>query len=57
MKMSKWYDPMSQRWIVPRETIPASISPLTIAEEALESGRKCEAERIWHALIDCCTRG
>lgn len=57
MLMSKWYDPISQQWIVPREKLSAAISPPTIAEEMPESSKRCEAERIWHALVDCCARG
>ncbi|MES1148806.1 MAG: hypothetical protein ABUL53_06435 [Bradyrhizobium guangdongense] len=56
MKISKWYDPISQRWIIPRETMSAAISPQAIADDVLEPGKRSEAERIWHALIDCCAR-
>lgn len=38
----KWYDPISERWIAPREN------------HVLELQRTVEIQRIWRALVDCC---
>jgi hypothetical protein len=55
MNIGKWYDPITQRWIVPREVISAAICQLS-SERVLEV-HKSEAQRIWDALVDCCAHG
>jgi hypothetical protein len=54
MKIGKWYDPISQRWIEPRDV---SSTEIFREETALAVDRKSEAQRIWDALVDCCARG
>jgi hypothetical protein len=56
MNIGKWYDPITQRWIVPREVISATICQQSSSERVLEI-HKCEAQRIWDALVDCCAHG
>jgi hypothetical protein len=55
--IGKWYDPISQRWIVPRVAAPAMTAPQSSADNLLELDRKGQVERIWHLLVDCCARG
>jgi hypothetical protein len=57
INIGKWYDPISQRWILPREAIPATIPPHWSAERGVEVRKKSETQRIWDALVDCCARG
>lgn len=52
--LGKWYDPISERWIAPREPRPKASS--SHASENLELDVTVEVERIWRALVDCCAR-
>ncbi|WBL81964.1 hypothetical protein I3J27_16625 [Bradyrhizobium xenonodulans] len=54
--LDKWYDPISERWIAPRESRPEAPSPHASENHALELQRTIEAQRIWRALVDCCAR-
>ncbi|MCP3369432.1 hypothetical protein [Bradyrhizobium cajani] len=57
MNIGKWYDPISQRWIVPREPLAATASSSqSNTEKTLESRRRDEARRIWELLVDCCAQ-
>jgi hypothetical protein len=51
----KWYDPISERWIAPREPRLATPSR-AIENHVLELERTIEVQRIWRALVDCCAR-
>ncbi|WP_199581201.1 hypothetical protein [Bradyrhizobium sp. MOS003] len=55
MNIGKWYDPISERWIVPREA--RAISGRSSAEKAPEDHAKGEAQRIWQLLVDSCAGG
>lgn len=56
MMSGKWYDPLSERWIAPREArVKATSSPAS-ENHVLELERTIEIQRIWRALTDCCTR-
>jgi hypothetical protein len=58
MMIGKWYDPLSQRWIVPREARPvAAYSKSNPEKKGLETRASGEAQRIWDLLVDCCARG
>ncbi|WGD54212.1 hypothetical protein QA641_10115 [Bradyrhizobium sp. CB1650] len=57
MNIKKWYDPITQRWIVPREVIPVASYSEPSTEEELETLESGETERIWDLLVDCCARG
>ncbi|MET4219058.1 hypothetical protein ACVW1A_001277 [Bradyrhizobium sp. LB1.3] len=57
MIIGKWYDPISQRWIVPREARPVAAYSQSGAEKGLDSRKSGEAERIWDLLVDCCANG
>lgn len=50
----KWYDPISERWIAPRELRSEARSPHTSENHVLELQRTVEIQRIWRALVDCC---
>jgi hypothetical protein len=54
MNIGKWYDPISERWIVPRETDSTTTCAQSSAERAVEIKRRTEAQRIWELLVDCC---
>ena len=63
MKIGKWYDPISERWFVPREAVsfPASSSceQPPSPERVLEIHRRAEAQRteaqrIWQLLVESC---
>ncbi|MDH2349277.1 hypothetical protein QCM77_28810 [Bradyrhizobium sp. SSUT18] len=59
MIIGKWYDPISQRWIVPREERPVAAYSQSSAEKGLDTRkldtRKTgEVQRIWDLLVDCC---
>ncbi|UPK40751.1 hypothetical protein IVB18_08370 [Bradyrhizobium sp. 186] len=56
MNIGKWYDPISQRWIMPRETTPVAACAQSSAENVLNNHTRGEAERIWHLLVECCAR-
>ena len=53
MNIGKWYDPISERWIVPRQAHPVGDRQLG-AEKVLESR---ETQRIWQLLVDSCAGG
>ncbi|PJG54350.1 hypothetical protein CVM73_16240 [Bradyrhizobium forestalis] len=57
MNIGKWYDPISERWIVPRETPAIAACDRSSAEKAPETHKREEAQRIWELLVDCCARG
>jgi hypothetical protein len=57
MMIGKWYDPISQRWIVPREAHPVAGYSQSNPEKGLETRASGEAQRIWDLLVDCCARG
>jgi len=52
---AKWYDPISERWIAPRQMRPDATSPPSGVNHILEFERTLEVQRIWRALVDCCT--
>jgi hypothetical protein len=52
--LGKWYDPISERWIAPRELHSETRSPHTNENHVLELQRTVEIQRIWRALVDCC---
>lgn len=54
MNIGKWYDPISERWIVPREARAVAGYGRSNAEKAPEDHAKGEAQRIWQLLVDCC---
>ena len=54
--IGKWYDPIAERWIVPRAA-PAMAATLPDATRQLDFDRGTNAERIWNLLVDCCARG
>jgi hypothetical protein len=56
VSLGKWYDPISERWIVPREPRPETPSSPTSENHVLELQRTVEIQRIWRALVDCCAR-
>jgi hypothetical protein len=53
----KWYDPISERWIAPREMPSQLTSPEPSANHVLELQKTLEIKRIWRALVDCCANG
>ncbi|MBW7964002.1 hypothetical protein [Bradyrhizobium sp. BR 10261] len=50
----KWYDPISERWIAPRELNPVAPSSRASENRVLEMQRSVEIQRIWRLLVDCC---
>lgn len=54
MIIGKWYDPISQRWIVPREVRPATAYSQSGAEKGLDTRQTGDVQRIWDLLVDCC---
>ncbi|WP_271571435.1 hypothetical protein [Bradyrhizobium sp. CCBAU 11386] len=57
VNLGKWYDPISERWIAPREPRLEAASSSTSENHVLELQRTVEIRRIWRALVDCCARG
>ncbi|MEY9178674.1 hypothetical protein ABIG06_000380 [Bradyrhizobium sp. USDA 326] len=57
MHIGKWYDPISERWIAPRETRAIAADDRSSAEQVAETHKREEAQRIWNLLVDCCARG
>jgi hypothetical protein len=55
--LGKWYDPISERWIAPREMRSELTSPQPSANHVLELQKSVEIKRIWRALLDCCANG
>jgi hypothetical protein len=56
MNIGKWYDPVSERWIVPRETRTLGYGQPN-PEKVPETQERRETQRIWDLLVDCCARG
>lgn len=57
VNIGKWYDPISERWIVPR-AMPAIVRyRQSGAEKVPEGNERGETQRIWRLLVDCCARG
>lgn len=54
MNIGKWYDPISERWIVPRETRAIAGYDQSSTEKVPERHEKGETQRIWELLVDCC---
>ena len=54
MTPGKWYDPISERWIAPRELHAVAPSPSVSENHVLEMQRSVEIQRIWRLLVDCC---
>lgn len=54
MNIGKWYDPISERWIVPRETRTIAGYGQSSAENVPEGRERDETQRIWELLVDCC---
>ena len=54
VNLGKWYDPISERWIAPREHHSEATSPHATENHVLEMQRSVEIQRIWRALVDCC---
>ncbi|WP_339031612.1 hypothetical protein WI604_08745 [Bradyrhizobium symbiodeficiens] len=54
MNIGKWYDPISERWIVPREARAIAGYGRSSAEKAPEGHAKGESQRIWQLLVDSC---
>jgi hypothetical protein len=52
----KWYDPISERWIAPRELNVVPPSPGASENHVLEMQRSVEIQRIWRLLVDSCAR-
>jgi hypothetical protein len=52
--LSKWYDPISERWIAPRELHSAAPTPHVSENHVLEMQRSVEIQRIWRLLVDSC---
>lgn len=57
MNIGKWYDPISEQWIVPRETRAVAGDGQSGAEKVPEGHDRREAQRIWELLVDCCASG
>jgi hypothetical protein len=57
MNIGKWYDPISERWIAPREARTIAANDRSSAKQAPEAHKREEAQRIWNLLVDCCARG
>lgn len=54
MNIGIWYDPISERWIVPRQVRSIIGHGQPGAERVSEPYEKREAQRIWDLLVDCC---
>jgi hypothetical protein len=57
LNIGKWYDPISQRWIVPRELPSNAPRWQARAETVLKIQTGEKTQRIWELLVDCCARG
>lgn len=55
MTLGRWYDPISERWIQPRDK-RAATSPRAEDNAAFDSRGTAQIDRIWRALVDCCAR-
>lgn len=56
VNLGKWYDPISEHWIAPREHNSEAPPPPASENHVLELQRTVEIQRIWRALVDCCAR-
>jgi hypothetical protein len=56
LDLGKWYDPISERWIAPREPRFKAASSHASENHVLELQKAIEVQRIWRALVDCCAR-
>ncbi|WFU77748.1 hypothetical protein QA645_24690 [Bradyrhizobium sp. CIAT3101] len=56
VNLGKWYDPISERWIAPRELHPVPTSRHASENHVLELQRSVEIQRIWRTVVDCCAR-
>jgi hypothetical protein len=54
VNLGKWYDPISERWIAPRELHSVAIPSHVSENQILELQRTIEIQRIWRLLVDCC---
>jgi len=54
MTPGKWYDPISERWIAPREHHVVAPFPHPSENHVLETQRSIEIQRIWRLLVDSC---
>jgi hypothetical protein len=59
MEIGRWYDPISEQWIVPPETsskphLSATDDEKSTPAEKAKELRRIEAQRIWEAILDCC---
>jgi hypothetical protein len=57
MNIGKWYDPLTERWIVPRQTHNIAALERSSAEKVPGAHKRAETQRIWDLLVDCCARG
>lgn len=57
MNIGKWYDPLTERWIVPRQAHNIAALERSSAEKVPEAHKRAETQRIWDLLVDCCARG
>lgn len=57
MNIGKWYDPLSERWIVPRQSHIIAAFERSSAEKVPEPRKTAETQRIWDLLVDCCAGG
>ena len=55
MTLGRWYDPISERWIEPRDR-RTTTSSRAEDDAAFESRGTPQIDRIWRALVDCCAR-
>ncbi|WP_298244408.1 hypothetical protein [uncultured Bradyrhizobium sp.] len=54
LNIGKWYDPISERWIAPREISAVAGYGQPSAEKVPDGYERGEAQRIWQLLVDCC---
>ena len=59
MNIGKWYDPISERWFVPRDMVSVVACSQPCERDLMEIRRltdvqRAEAQRIWDLLVDCC---
>ena len=57
MNIGKWYDPISEQWIVPRATRTIAGYRESSGEQGPETHERGKTERIWDLLVDCCASG
>ncbi|PIT03608.1 hypothetical protein TSA1_24720 [Bradyrhizobium nitroreducens] len=54
LNIGKWYDPISERWIVPRDIRAIAGYGQRNGEKVPDRYERGEAQRIWELLVDCC---